>query len=293
MNASPENPIYYDLSNLCIVKVSGDDAQHFLQGQLSNDITHLNDAKAHQLSSYCNPKGRMLALFHVLKLETAYALIAPCAIMDKVLPRLKMFVMRAAVEIKPLENLKLIGLYAPGKSTTELATSSAHGTHIVKHSSDEHRFFMLSHGKVEGELKSSNEWNSLDICQHLPQIYIECYETLVPQSVNLDIVGGVNFQKGCYPGQEIVARIKYRGKPKTRMIGVKLRQNEQITIGAPVFIDERNNAAGQVINVARSTEDMLLSISIPVTHLLKGAVYLDEARTISLERLNCPYEITI
>jgi len=103
MNASPETPVYYDLAELSTSRVRGDDAEPFLQGQLSNDITHLSVDSPHQFSAYCSPKGRILALFHILKLEDGYALIAPRSIMEKVLPRLKMFVMRSAVEIAPLE----------------------------------------------------------------------------------------------------------------------------------------------------------------------------------------------
>jgi folate-binding protein YgfZ len=293
MNSSPETPIYYDLSDLSIKSVSGDDAQPFLQGQLSNDITHLSEDSPHQLSAYCNPKGRILALFHVLILDTGYALLAPLAIMEKVLPRLKMFVMRSAVEIAPLEGKTLLGLYAPGDLKAKaLATLDTQKIHLVKHGNDRDRFFLLSENASEHKLNSCNDWNRLDIEQNLPQIYIENYEALIPQSVNLDIIGGVNFKKGCFPGQEIIARVKYRGKPKTRMIGMNVSGTETASVGDPVFIEGRDSAAGQVINVAHEGEHTLLNISVPVTHITEGMVFLGEDRKISLERINSPYEIT-
>ena len=294
MTDTSDKATFYDLSDLDIDVVNGDDATEFLQSQLSNDIQQLSQNQPHQLSAYCNPKGRVLAMFHILKLETGYALIAPRAILDKVLPRLRMFVMRSAVEIKPLDNAILFGLHATGDAKSEmLAALHARSTHIANHINDNDRFFILSDEKIEGRIKTNNDWNRLDIEQNLPQIYIETYEALIPQSVNLDIVGGVNFGKGCFPGQEIVARVKYRGKPKTRMIGVKTSPAKPVEFGAPVFIEGRNNAAGQVVNIATNDGFTLLSISVPVTHIYKGNVYLDEARTELLDRLSCPYEITV
>jgi len=293
MKTRSKNPSYYDLSDLSIISVKGDDAQTFLQGQLSNDIAHLNEDSPHQLSAYCNPKGRMLALFHVLEFDGDYLLIAPRAIMDKILPRLRMFVMRSAVEISPVEDLNLLGLHAPGIAGEELTALEAQGASIARHHSDHDRYLLLCSEKINEELNTSNEWKRLDIKQNLPQIYINSYEALIPQSVNLDIVGGVNFKKGCFPGQEIIARVKYRGKPKTRMIGVQLSGTQSVDVGASIYIDERERSAGEVINVACDETNTLLSISVPVTHISEGALYLDENRTIALERLNSPYEITI
>jgi folate-binding protein YgfZ len=293
MNANPIISRYYDLSGLSIAEVSGDDAPAFLQGQLSNDITHLDEDSSHQLSAYCNPKGRMLALFHVLQFNGAYLLIAPHAVMDKVLPRLSMFVMRSAVEIKPVEGLSLLGLHAPGITDEELITIVGAGMHRAKLQNDPERYFLLTAEKINEPLETYNEWNRLDIEQNLPQIYIESYEALIPQSVNLEIIGGVNFKKGCFPGQEIIARVKYRGKPKTRMIGVKLSGSEPVEVGASIYVDQRDRSAGEVINVADGAEDTLLSISVPATHISQGALYLDEGKTIKLERIISPYEITL
>jgi len=293
MNSDPIIPSCFDLSNLSMAAVSGDDASSFLQGQLSNDITFLNEESSHQLSAYCNPKGRMLALFNVLKYDGSFLLVAPSEVMDKVLPRLNMFVMRSAVEIKPLEGLNLQGLLAPGFTNDEATTMVSAGTHFARHQNDPERYFLLTREKINEPLKSYYEWNRLDIEQNLPQIFIESYEALIPQSANLDIVGGVNFKKGCFPGQEIIARVKYRGKPKSRMIGVKLSGKQPVKVAASIYIDQRDRSAGEVINVASETEDTLLSISVPVTHISEGALYLDEGRTIELERIKCPYEITI
>ena len=296
MTSIPHSSLF-DLDDLSVAIVSGVDATQFLQGQLSNDIALLEDKNPHQLSAYCNPKGRMLALFHVLKLDEGYALIAPNAILNKVLPRLKMFVMRSAVDIAIDPEVSLIGVQtpedAPDNTLDELTKK---GAYLAQHNNDSSRHFaLLEHGEatLSGSLKTQNDWNILDINQCLPQVLLQNYETLIPQSVNLDIVGGVNFKKGCFPGQEIIARVKYRGKPKTRMIGVRTKSVNKIELGGPVFVDDRNSAAGMVLNIATQNDEILMNISTPVSNINGGAIYLDEARTILLERLECPYEIKV
>jgi folate-binding protein YgfZ len=287
-------PDFYDLSPLGKCRISGEDACDFLQGQLSNDIDQLSNENPHQMSAYCNPKGRMLALFQILKIDTGYVLIAPREILDKVLPRLKMFVMRAAVKIEPLENMVLYGLRHSGEpKDVALAALQQSSTLVAKHCNDPNRFLALGAERTDIELISANEWNILDIQQNLPQIYIESHEALIPQSVNLDIVGGVNFKKGCFPGQEIIARIRYRGKPKTRMIGVRISTDQPVKIGTSVYIDDRRGSAGQVVNLAEQSGECLLSISIPVSHAEQGAVYLDEAKTMRFDRLVPAYEIPL
>ncbi|MEE9447394.1 MAG: hypothetical protein V3V09_05510 [Arenicellales bacterium] len=271
----------FDLSDLGVVICSGADAHDFLQNQLSNDLSLM---KQHQLSAYCSPKGRILVLFHVLKLGDEYALIAPQAVLDKTLPRLKMFIMRASVTLTQSEDIRLIGLH--GASIPNEPT-------LFKHSHDAHRAFALCTENVlkETPLNSLNDWTVFDINQLLPQVFLENHEALIPQSVNLDIVDGVNFKKGCYPGQEIIARVKYRGKPKTRMINVQ--STVPADIGTPIFIDSRESSAGLVISVAEQNGHYLMNISVPVTHLHEGNLWLDAEKTKGLVRLALPYEITV
>lgn len=289
--------ILYDLNDLGVATISGTDARQFLQGQLSNDIDILSAEQPHQLSAYCNPKGRMLALFHVLHHAEQYCLIAPNAILDKVLPRLKMFVMRSKVDVERRADLHVLGLQTRVNDNEAFRLKLEQSNAITaQHYNDPGRSFVLLASEARGDFdvtNNNNDWNVEDIKQQLPQLYIETYEALIPQSTNLDIVEGVNFKKGCFPGQEIIARVKYRGKPKTRMIGVSIRTDKAIELGLPVFIEGRNSAAGMVLNLATQSGETLMSISLPVTHLNEGEIYLDEAKTISVTRLDQAYPVTI
>mgnify|MGYP001826626102 CR=1 FL=1 len=289
MNISANTLRFYDLSELALVGVSGEDSSAFLQGQLSNDITQLDASHPHQLSAYCTPKGRVLALFHILKREDSYLLIAPRAIMDKVLPRLRMFVMRSRVEFTTEETLRLYGmLRAPGVEFLDLLPA---GATADAHCLDPQRYFILASQPPADDLLGHGEWRSMDIVQNLPQVFLPLYEVLVPQSLNLDLVGAVSFKKGCYPGQEIIARIRYRGKPKTRMINAMCTQCKSLAVGATVYIEERERPAGHIVDIIVTGEGCRLSIAVPVTHVHEGAVYLDEARSMAVERMQLPYEI--
>jgi len=303
-NLNAQQAYLFDLSYLSLVRIAGDDANHFLQGQFSNDINLLSDEHPHQLSAYCNPKGRVLAIFDVLKLESGYALIAPVAVLNKVLPRLKMFRMRAAVDIEQAEDIRVLGLrYKPEQHSDILADLHNMGAQTYVHNNDPQRLFVVAAQQAAGELldgrkpspqASENQWRHINIQQCLAEVFPETYEAFIPQSINLDLSDGVNFKKGCYPGQEIIARVKYRGKPKTRMIGAQTNGTDhELQIGRPIYIDGRESSAGMVVNFATSNAATCMSITIPVSHLLEGKLYLDEARNIELQRLPCPYKVTV
>lgn len=292
---------HFNLSYLKIAIVTGEDSSLFLQGQLSNDINHLSEDSPHQLSAYCTPKGRVLASFDVLKLDQGYALIAPEIVLDKVLPRLRMFVMRAAVKIELAETLDLIGLQLHSESSrVYLNDLNNMGAKSYQHNNDPQRYFLLVDRSVSDIIRENpdritvlNEkhWQSINIRQNLPEVFEQTIEAFIPQSINLDLVNGVNFKKGCYPGQEIIARVKYRGKPKTRMIVARTRVRKNMAIGFPVFIDGRESPAGMISHLVMEPEEILMSVTVPVSHLVEGAVYLDQSRSIKIERLPCPYEI--
>lgn len=293
----------FDLRYLKIAIVTGKDANHFLQGQLSNDINHLSDEAPHQLSAYCTPKGRVLASFDVLKIEEGYALIAPVAVLNKALPRLRMFIMRAAVNIEFAETSDVFGLQLSSEhANADLSDLNNMGARSYQHNIDPRRFFVISNQNISDalrenrdgtELLSEKNWQSINIRQNLPEVFEQTIEAFIPQTINLDLVNGVNFKKGCYPGQEIIARVKYRGKPKTRMITAYVSNHEEIVVGSPVFIEGRESPAGMVSHLVKDAKTTLLSITVPVSHLHEGEVYLDQARSIKIERLACSYEITV
>ncbi len=312
---STNNATYlYDLSELGALFCDGEDANTFLQGQLSNDISLLSDKHPHQLSSYCTPKGRMLALFHVLKLEQGFALIAPHAVLDKVKSRLQMFVMRSKVTFTEEKDAVLLGISTTNDTDKLIALCQQYNaksypntTLSITEEKQTARRFILTNTEAASKLwpllskqcglGDSYSWRALDINSGLPQLYAPLIEALIPQSLNLDLVNGVNFKKGCYPGQEIIARVKYRGKPKTRMVSAELSAEHAVQIGQSVFIDGKAQSAGQVVNlvpgVHTASGNHLLQITLPINALSTGNVYLGEADGPALVRRPLAYLIAI
>ncbi|MFT5258553.1 MAG: folate-binding protein YgfZ [Saprospiraceae bacterium] len=293
----------YDLSQLGSLVCAGEDAQNFLQGQLSNDISDLATVGDMQLSAYCTPKGRMLALFTVIKRdEESFFLFAPQAVITKVKSRLQMFVMRAKVTLSDNEDTVIFG-YQENTATSDdmgklfdsqltAAIPNTQNRYLVVLPTDK-AIDICSSLPEPCTLVDHRHWQTLDISDGIPQLNIELVDELIPQSINLDLVGGVNFKKGCYPGQEIIARIKYRGKPKTRMLSAEIASHAAPAIGSPVFIDGRAQSAGVVISLGtKNSETTAILITCPVSTLHEGNHYLGAPDGEKIERTIQAYSIT-
>ena len=229
--------IICDLSHLGLLQLSGVDAVDFLQGQVTNDVKKLDGHSAHY-TAYCNPKGRVLALFLAFAHYDHLHLQLPKELIVSISKRLKMYVMRSKVEIVDnSESTIKIGL--SGKNAGDLLLSLF--THIPQ---AEYELISLDNGAVlrlpglmpRYEIFANLEnakaiwstlkpsamsvgakcWEWLDIQAGIPEVTLNTQEQFVPQMLNLDLLNAINFKKGCYTGQEIVARTHYLGKIKRR-----------------------------------------------------------------------------
>jgi len=228
----------FDLSHLGLIAVRGEDAESFLQGQLTNDIRELSPTHT-QLSSHCSPKGRMLASFRVLRMGDTIYLQLPRERLPEALKRLRLYVLRAKVTLDDAsDGLTRIGI-AGGCATDRLATQglavpegdadlAMNGeVGILRLPSPTPRFELI--GPVDALVTlwkalapaatpgTADLWALHDIRGGIPTVYQETVDAFVPQMVNLQLIDGVSFTKGCYTGQEVVARMQYLGKLKRRM----------------------------------------------------------------------------
>ncbi|MCW8888713.1 MAG: folate-binding protein YgfZ, partial [Gammaproteobacteria bacterium] len=230
--------ILVDLSHLGIIELRGDDCDDFLQGQLTNDIRLLTPEMG-QLSSYCSPKGRMLALMRLFKRGDHTFMLLPAETLEATLKRLTMFVMRSQVELTNVSDqwvcLGISGPDAAAALAPHILNLPEAGGDVVSHgdmtllslSSYQQRYILFCSTEKAQEIWSTlsdnftvatkSQWDLLDIQAGLPHIESATVEAFVPQMVNLQILNGVNFKKGCYTGQEVVARMQYLGKLKRRM----------------------------------------------------------------------------
>ena len=200
------------LSRYGLLSVSGDDARDFLHAQLTNDIKGLAPDRA-ALAGWCSAQGRLLATFLVIPSPQGFLLQVARDIAPAVAKRLSMFVLRSKVKIAD-ESAAWTqdGLWDADFQQPEVAWEDG----IVTVRVGERRYVQL--GSKEQPNATEEDWILREIRAGRPFISSATQDKFVPQMVNLEKLGGVDFQKGCYPGQEVVARAQYRGQVKRRMV---------------------------------------------------------------------------
>lgn len=250
------SPVATALPSFSVIEVAGEEAESFLQNLLTNDIRTLT-ANTAQLSGFCNPKGRLLSLFYVIKREQNFLLVLATDLTESIAQRLNMFKLRSKVDITVRPELKVMGYLSQAPLTNQAidfwSGVSLNGELTIYLPGHLHRYLVISSGettiKEESQIGAENLWTSADIKAGLPMVYLQSKEQFTPQQLNLDIVGGVSFKKGCYPGQEVVARLHYLGKPSRRLF---LAQLKTVDIPEPNLevADESGEVAGHVVRAA-------------------------------------------
>jgi len=209
--------MFFHLKNRALLKVSGSDAETFLQGQLSNDISKL-DALRVQLNAYCQHQGKILALFWVTKNEDSFFLSFPSDLLEVIKPRLQMFVIMSDVSIEDATK-DYIQVGSIGETHKKALSINDKLSLIITDKKDINKFNM----------ELIDHWSMACIDSSLPEIFSITSEKLVPQMLNLDINEfGVNFSKGCFPGQEVVARLHYLGSAKRRLFAFELDSDANV-----------------------------------------------------------------
>ena len=210
------------LKNRALLKISGSDAEEFLQNQFSNDIKKIDSNKV-QFNAYCQHQGKVIAFFWVMRMGKDFLLSFPDELLEKIENRLKIFVIMSDVIIENVTNvLSQTGLINES-SPNEFRVNDELAIEIDD-----------SIGQVEELAENQIRWKKACLDSHLPEIYNVTSEKLVPQMLNLDINElGVSFSKGCYPGQEVVARLHYLGSAKRRLFSFKT--NHEVQVGDSLY----------------------------------------------------------
>jgi folate-binding protein YgfZ len=275
-------PKFIALPHLAILDVTGEDAQNFLHAQVPSDIRTLN-AESAQLSGWCTAKGRLLTTFVVWPIENGYRLVLAADVRDAIAKRLKMYVMRLKVQVTPATDV-VYGLLNPGAALENhpLPTADWQVTHFeavtavrLDHARDLLTGPAADLQKLAGANATTNpfEWALSDIEQGFPLVTQATSEHYVPQMVNLDKLGGVSFKKGCYPGQEIVARTHYLGKIKRHLYRVSATQ--PLAAGAEVRSQSLNGqACGSLLTTAQNSEGRWLALAVLQQDAIESPIYL-------------------
>jgi folate-binding protein YgfZ len=258
-----------DLSHNALLDVTGDDAIAFLHAQLTNDVAGLPEGAA-QWSGWCSAKGRLLATFLLVRRAEGCWLLLPAEIAAPIAKRLAMYVLRSKVTIRDAST-ELVRFGFAGKTAgVQIARHFGHmpdPMRSVRHEGascialDTQRFVIVAPAQAAEKLwdalaedavkAGADAWEYAAIHAGIPTIVAATQDAFVPQMANFELVGGVSFKKGCYPGQEIVARTQYRGILKKRMalahVGGDARPQPGANVYGAAFGEQ---SAGQVVNAA-------------------------------------------
>ncbi len=256
--------IICDLSQFNTLVVAGKDASEFMQGQFTNDVEQVNE-ECSQLNAVCNNKGRMITNFRLFSYEGNYFLSVKNSLVERCIEHLQNYIMRAEVVIQDVSE-QLIHLGVSGNNSEKLLSPFIENIKVETDSVSYNEnyvairaagknpryeiFCSLDNAKKlwesiakKADVVNSSCWDYLNIQNGLPFISSDTSEEFVPQMANMELINGVSFEKGCYTGQEIVARMHYLGKLKKRCYKVHTDSENKPAAGDKLFAE--NARAGQ------------------------------------------------
>jgi hypothetical protein len=303
-----------DLSHIGLIKAEGPEAQTFLHNQFTNDLSALTDLQS-QLSAYCNPKGRILSLFRVFMREGVYYLAMPQTLLEATLKRLRMFVMRSQVTLSDAsDDMASFGISGPhvefllqaqiGSIPAKVDMVIQTGSVTLLRIPGPYPRFEI-HGAVENLIPfwktltaaarpvGAAAWQWLDIQAGMPMVLPQTVEAFVPQMVNLQAVNGLNFKKGCYPGQEIVARMQYLGTLKRRMFKLTAATNTPPLPGDPIYINDgtAERKVGEIVAAQPSPAGGVDALAVIEIEAGKQPVFLHSGAITPIQLGDLPYSI--
>ncbi|MDH3537179.1 MAG: folate-binding protein [Gammaproteobacteria bacterium] len=251
--------------DLGLIMVGGPDARDFLQNQLSNDIDLIDESRL-QLSSYSTPKGRMVGIFRVIQVSNGYLLLTVKSMIMPLLERLYRFIVQSRVTLADASDY--FARFAVVTDRAEIIRSERLPTQVngviqgdsvismqLEKLGTQRRYLLmyLSPGEAidlwsefaaELQVAAYSSWHLSEVRAGIPAIYPQTAEEFVLQMANLGPLGGVSFKKGCYPGQEIVARMQYLGKLKRRMFLARLETGQLPQPGDELVLTGKSDIDG-------------------------------------------------
>ncbi len=304
-------PTISAIPHLGILAVSGKDAGSFLQGQTTCDILGQN-RHSFGYGAICNPKGRALSNFMLVPVNEGFLLILPTDLIDTIKKKLTMYVLRSEVNIaSPGSEYCLLGIAnidhenvpaSPGIDLPPNKHQVISTDNLIAIKIDDHRWILIAKPAAainawqalvkNWQLTEANDeqWGLCEILAGTPWLSIETSELFVPQMFNLDCLGGISFNKGCYTGQEIIARTHYLGKQKRRMYLASYQSEYRVKPATPIYAQGHEQAIGQVVNSAtyRNGEIRLLAV-LKIEHSESNNIVLEDALDVPVKIQSLPY----
>ena len=285
-----------ELNQFGIIEINGEDATAFLQAQLTSDLHHLNDQGV-QFSAWCNPQGKIISNFILVRQSSAYYLILAADMAATVCRRLAMYVLRSRVSIINRSNeLRCHGLVGEALSFIDKQPELiAQCIRITLPDRFNHRVMIISpvatssfvSHLVSAELThvDSTNWQIADILAGIAWITENTSEMVIPQELELDKLNGLSLDKGCFPGQEVIARLHYRGTVKYGLYrGECISPDLKIQAANKLYTSSAGESCGMIINILDDgTQHLHMLAIINHHHATLGLYYLDQERSISIK----------
>lgn len=287
------------LPQYALLHFSGADAQSFLHGQFTCDVQALKSGHS-SYGGYCTPKGRLLATFLLWADDTGYTMLLPASLAEGIRKRLSMYILRAKVKADILDDA-VIGVFSANAALdiANLGGTKPASPHRVDTNPNvrtialpHDRYLMVLPHRGAAGIKAAapGVWEWLDIAAGIPLIVPATQEQFVPQMVNLDLIGALSYSKGCYPGQEIVARTHYLGKLKQRMFRAKLAA--PATAGDKLYCAELGDqAAGMIVTAAAAGAGHEVLAVLQTAHAQSSPYHLGSLQGPQLTLLPLPYAV--
>jgi tRNA-modifying protein YgfZ len=303
-------PALGSLSQFGLVRFSGPDSLSFLQGQLSNDTNRLT-AGAPLLAAYSTPQGRVVAVLHLLPHSSGVVAILPREIVLPTVERLRKYVLRAKVRIEDVSDQFTVfgrngvdtspadGLPAPD---AERAYVERDGIGVARLGSGNNRHWVIGTAKdltTQGivsqpaeEPRMEHAWRLADIRAGLPQIYAETREMFVAQMLNLDLIDGISFTKGCFTGQEIIARTQHLGRIKRRLHRLRLPAGTWVVGQAVHLTDGRSGRLTELAAAGAEFEALaVLTLETGSAAAGAGTAAAEGSTLVDATELPLPYSL--
>ena len=300
--AASQQTVLVPLTHFGLIQANGDDAKSFLHGQLTSDINHLAEARA-QHSGWCSAKGRLQASFLVWRDADSYRLLLAADLQEATQKRLQMFVLRAKVKLTSLtDDSAALGLAGPHAAAAladaslpcpaeAMATAIQDEITVIRLETE--RFIVIAPQaalvglwqklSVKARPAGVPVWRWLDVKAAYPLVTLATKEEFVPQMADFDKIGGVSFQKGCYPGQEIVARTQYLGKVKRHLF--RLNSQHPLKAGGQLYSpDNPDQACGMVMSAAPAPGGGFAGLGV-IQSNFSDIVHLDSREGPQIEAL--------
>lgn len=288
------------LNNFSLLRFSGPDAIAFLQGQLTCDVQALRPDSS-TYGGYCSPKGRLLATFVLWPHVEGCSMLLPAELAEPIRKRLSMYILRSKVKAEDIndqwccigitcaDDVQQIG--TPGISLPERTHQVLVHDEFTIIRLPAERWLVVAPRAATAATAQTSTWQTLDIAAGIPWITTATQEQFVPQMVNLDRIGALSYSKGCYPGQEIVARTHYLGRLKQRMYRAHVEAMAQA--GDKLYSDDLGDqSSGMVVNAtARPQGGSTVLAVLRVDSVAQSAYHLGAPGGPALQLDTLPYAL--